>query len=147
MAPATQRAHHTHMPSNAPLNSVTTRPSFHESHYYHHTHALPSPEDPDAIKFNPTGPSGAFRAYTSFIFLCTGRLPGQPGLPRPPEPQDRDPTSSTQRYRSGDTPTARLAHRPYTNLPNRRTSQANPSPLPKSTPYRPRLTRHLLNLH
>ena len=51
-APATQRAHHAHIPSNASPNSVTTRPSLHESHHYHHTHALPSPEDPNTSELN-----------------------------------------------------------------------------------------------
>ena len=111
-APATQRVHHVHRPSNASPNAITTRPSLRESHDYHHTHALPSSEHPDASKRNPTGPSGALTAYTSFIFLCTGRVSGQSGLARPPAPQDRHPTSCTQRHRSADTPTTCLAHRP-----------------------------------
>ena len=74
-APATQRAHIAHIPSNASPNSVTTRPSLHESHQYHHTRALPSPKDPKASKPNPTGPTGALTAYAPFIFLCTGRVP------------------------------------------------------------------------
>ena len=74
-APATGRAHHAHIPSNASPNSATTRPSLRESHHYHYTHILPSPEDPDANKLNPTGPSGALTVYACFSFLCTGRVP------------------------------------------------------------------------
>ena len=111
-APATQRTHHTHMPSNASLNSLTTRPSLHESHRYHHAHALPAPEDSDTNKTNPTGLSGALTIYACLILLCTGRGSGQPGLARPPAPQDCDPTSCTQRHRSPDTPMTWLAHHP-----------------------------------
>ena len=112
VAPAAQRAHHSYMPSNASLNSVTARPSLRESHHYHHTRALPALEDPDENKLNPTGPSCALTAYTSFIFLCTGRVSEQPGLARPPAPQDPDPTSCTQRHRAAGTPTMCLAHHP-----------------------------------
>ena len=109
-APATQRAHRDHIPSNASSNSVTTRPSLHESHHYHHTHALPSPEDLNASKLNPTGLSGAVTIYADLILLCTGWVPGQPGLARPPAPPDRDPTSYTQEHRNAETPTTYLAH-------------------------------------
>ena len=112
VAPAAQRAHHTYTPSNASHNSVTARPSLRESHRYHHKRALPAPEGPDANKLNPTGPSAAVTAYKSFVFLCTGRVSWQPKLARPPAPQDRDPTSCTQRPRSADTPTTCLAHHP-----------------------------------
>ena len=111
-APATQRTHHTHMPSNASLNSVMTRPSLRASHHYHHTHVLPSPEDPDVSDLNPNGPSGALTAYTSFIFPCTGRVSGRPGLARPPALHDRDLTGCTRRCRSADTPMTCLAHHP-----------------------------------
>ena len=107
---STTRAHYTHILSNASLNSVTARPSLRESHHHHHTRALPAPDDPDANKLTPTGPSGALTAYTSFIFLCIGRLSGRPGLTRPPAPRDRAPTSCTQTNRSADTPTTCLAH-------------------------------------
>ena len=103
-AHATQRARRAHIPSNASPNSVTTRPSLRESHYYRHPHALPSPEDLNASNANPTGPSGALTIFKYSIVLCTGLAPGQPGLARPPAPQDHDPTSSTQRHRSADTP-------------------------------------------
>ena len=68
-AHATQPARRTHIPSNASPNSVTTRPSPHESHHDHHAHALPSPEDLNTSKFNPTG-------------LALAPLE----LPRPPRP-------------------------------------------------------------
>ena len=103
-APATRRAHHAHIPSNASLSFVTTRPPLHDSHHYHHTHALPSPENLNASELNPTGLSGALRIYAYFIFLCTGGVLEQPGLARPPAPQDRDPTSYTQGYRNADAP-------------------------------------------
>ena len=111
-APATQRAHHAHMPANASPNSATTRPSLHESLHYHHTHALPSPENPDASKLNPTGLSGALTIYAYLILLCTGRVTEHPGLATPPAPQNRDPTSCTQRHRSADTPKTCLVHHP-----------------------------------
>ena len=108
----TARTSHS-LPSNSSLNSVTTPPLLRESHHYHHTHALlPAPEDPDANKLNPIGPSGALTAYTSFIFLCTCRVSGQPGLARPPAPQHCNPTSCTRRHRSADTPTTCPAHHP-----------------------------------
>ena len=109
-AHATQRARRGHILSNASTNPVTTRPSPHESHHDHHEHAFTSPEELNASKPNPTGPSGTLTAYTSFIFLCTGRVPGQPGLARPPAPRDRDPTSYTQEHRNAETPTTYLAH-------------------------------------
>ena len=111
-AHATQRARRAHIPSNASANSVTTRRSPDKSHHDHHAHVLPSPEDLNASKLNPTGPSGALTAYASFIFLCTGRVPGQPGLARPPTFQDRDPTSYTQGHRNADLPARYLAHHP-----------------------------------
>ena len=147
-ASATQRAHHAHIPSNASPNSVTTRPSLHESHHYHHTDALPSPEDLNASKLNPTGLSGALTIYADLIFLCTERVPGQPGLARSPAPRDRDPTSYTQRHRNADTPATYPAHHPQANLPNPRTSQTNLSPLlqtPRpSTPFNPTSTQPTL---
>ena len=90
-ASAIHRAHHAHIPSNASPNSVTTRSSFHESHYYHHTHALWSPEDLNACKLSPTAPSGALTIHAFFIFLCTGRVSGQAGLAGPPAPKTAPP--------------------------------------------------------
>ena len=82
--PATHHAHQGHTPSNATPNSITTRLSPRDSQYYRHTHARPSPEDLNASKVNPTGPSGTLTIYTYSIFRCTGRVPGQPGPARPP---------------------------------------------------------------
>ena len=81
-----------------------TRPALHESHHDQNTHALPSPEDLNTSKVNPTGLSGALPIYADLVFLCAGRFPGQPGLARPPPPRDRDPTSYTQGNRNTDTP-------------------------------------------
>ena len=111
-ATATQRARRAHIPSNASPNSATMRPSPHESHHDHHAHALPAPEELNASKLNPTGPSGALPIFADLIFLCTGRVPGQPGLARPPADRDRDSTSYTQGQRNADTPATYLAHHP-----------------------------------
>ena len=80
-----------------------------ESHH-NHIHALPSPEDSNTSEFNPTGLRGALTIYACLIFLCTGRVPGQPGMVRPPAPRGRDATSCAQTHRNADTPTAYLAH-------------------------------------
>ena len=76
-----------------------------------HTHS-PHPKTSTQAKLSPPGPSGALTIYTYFIFLCTGRIPGQPRLARPPAPQARDPTKCAPHHRSADTPTTCLAHRP-----------------------------------
>ena len=101
-APATQRAHHAHTRCNTSPNSVATRPSLRESYHYHHTHALPSPEDLNASKLNPTRPSGALTIYAYLIFLCIGRVPGNRGWPGHRHPE----TATAQTIpRDTETPT------------------------------------------
>ena len=130
-APATPRAHHAHRPSNASPNSVTTLTPLRKSHH-HHTRALPSPEDPNASE-----------PYS----FAQGGSRGNRGWPGHRHPKTATPRAVPRDTEAQTPPTTCLAYRPEANLPNPRTSQTNPNPLPKPLPYRPRLTRHLLNLH
>ena len=92
-----------HRASHTPHNSAMTRPSLHESRHNHLPHAhSPHPQTSTPTTY-PLRASGALTICTELMSVGTWRVPGQPGLAKPPAPQDHDPENENPRTQDTDT--------------------------------------------
>ena len=111
-APATHRAHHDHRPSNTSPNSAITRPSLRESQHYHYTHALSSPEDPNASKLTPRGQAARLHSMRPSYSFAPGGSRSNRGWPGHWHPKTATPQTVPKDTEAKKAPVSCLTHRP-----------------------------------
>ena len=94
-----------------PCHNAATNPQILQQSRVAHTRL--SPTGPYALNW-ATQPSDTLKDCDDLKCLGTGRVPGRPGLARPPAPQDHNPEGDTPNPRA-PSPQIRLVRHPKTN--------------------------------
>ena len=112
-APATQRAHHAHIPSNALPNSVTTRPSKSAIPITttKHTHS-PHPETPTKANLTPPGQAAHLQSMRPSYSVAQGGARSNRGWQGHRQAKTATPRTVPKDTEAQAAPAACLTHRP-----------------------------------